>query len=145
MAYIKVGCTPKPNTHNPGVVYTACLPWKEELCWSSITEGVVQGFLREADETLLNDFANTTPSLRSTFPRQGPACTEAACLLGSLGTVLSDSSAFPLAPSKPTWTASAFPGYFRKKMIRSKPAIESEATFPITHMDKSGLCLLKPH
>ena len=57
--------------HSSGAVYTACLPWKEEFCWSGRTEGVVRGFLREADETLLNDSANTTPSPVSTFSAAG--------------------------------------------------------------------------
>lgn len=74
-----------------------------------------------------------------------PAHTEAALLLRSLRTLLSDISAFHLRPSKPTWTASTFPGRFRKKTIRSKPTTESEATFPITHIDKLVLRLLKPH
>ena len=79
------------------------------------------------------------------FPQQGLARTEAAFLLWSLGTLPSDSSAIHLGPSKPTWTASTFPGCFRKKTIRLKPTIESEATFPITHIDKLVLRLLKPH
>lgn len=111
----KVGCTPKPNTHSRGL-FTLLTPWKEEFCWSGRTEGVVQGFLREADETLLNDFANIMPSLRSTFSAAGSGLPR-GCLSARIRSGLCSLTAVPFLwrPQNPPGQPALSPVVFRKR------------------------------